>query len=206
MKLGRIFSTYLKGYQPFEYWKERGKVYQKEFVLSKDLELEEKILVDYLKGINFESVLEVGCGFGRITNKILSNFQVKKYLAIDLSEDQIKNAKKLCVDFKNIQFRKSTIQAFKINEKFDLVLGVKVLLHVPPKEIESVIKKLIDLTSNHIVNVDFSSRFKPKIILPHNFVHKYKEIYSNDRRVNEVKEIPITEKDSLYHSKIILNQ
>ena len=202
MKLGRIFSTYLKGYQPFEYWKERGKVYKKEFVGNKDLELEEKILVDYLKGINFESVLEIGCGFGRITNKILSNFQVKKYVAIDLSEDQIKNAKKLCVDFKNIQFRKSTIQAFKINEKFDLVLGVKVLLHVPSEEIESVIKKLIDLTSNHIVNVDFNSRYKPKILLPHVFVHKYKEIYSNDRRVNEVKEIPITEKESLYHAKI----
>jgi len=103
MKLGRIISTFLKGYHPNEYWEKRGKVYQKEFVSSKGLELQEKILVDYLKGIHFESVLEIGCGFGRITNKILSNFPEKKYVAIDLSEDQINNAKKLCVDFKKIR-------------------------------------------------------------------------------------------------------
>jgi len=205
MKLGRIFSTYLKGYQPFEYWKERGKAYKKEFVRTKDHDLQEKMLVDYLKGINFESVLEIGCGFGRITNKILSNFQVKKYVAIDLSKDQIKNAEKLCAGFNNVQFRKSMIQDFEINEKFDLILGAKVLIHITPQEIQPVIKKLIGLGSN-IVNVDFNSKYKPKIFLPHNFKHNYKEIYSNDKRVSEVKEIPITEKDSIYHAKIKLNQ
>lgn len=201
MKLGRIISTFLKGYHPNEYWEKRGKVYLKEHVPDKFYYQQEKELVNYLKGINFDSVLEVGCGFGRITHTILSNFPEKKYVAIDLSEDQINNAKKLCKDFENIEFIQSTIQDFKTTDKFDLVLGAEVLLHVPSDEIVPVIKKLVGHSNHHIINIDFNSKNIPKFLLPHNFVHNYKELYSNDSRINEVVEIPINEKQSIYHAK-----
>ena len=57
--------------------------------------LQEQILVEYLrKNISFSTVLEVGCGFGRITKIILSNFpEVTEYVAVDLSPDQIENAR-----------------------------------------------------------------------------------------------------------------
>jgi len=51
-----------------------------------------------------------------------------------------------------------------------------------------------------------SERSKTKFLLPHNFAHKYEELYSNDSRINEVVEIPINEKQSIYHAKIIQNQ
>lgn len=203
MKISRILKSYVKGYHPNDYWKERGKLYQKEFVSNKFYQRQENKLLDYLKTIKFETVLEVGCGFGRITQLILSNFPVKKYLAIDLSEDQIKNAKKICSNFKNIEFKNITIQDLKPNDKFDLVLGVEVLLHVLPKEINSVLKKLIYLSNKDIINIDFNSTHTPKIILPHNFTHNYKKIYSEFSEISRVMEIPIDEKHSLYHSQVI---
>jgi len=82
-------------YIPNEYWFERGKKYKEEFRYNKNSELQERVLLDYLKKIpssfsSFSTVLEVGCGFGRITKLLLSNFSnIQEYIAIDLSPDQI---------------------------------------------------------------------------------------------------------------------
>src|SRR6266487_6966424 len=85
-------------YIPHEYWFNHGKTYKKEFRYNKNFELQEKILIDYLKdnvsASSFSTVLEVGCGFGRITKLLLSNFpHIREYIGIDLSPDQIENAK-----------------------------------------------------------------------------------------------------------------
>ncbi|MGA8739384.1 MAG: hypothetical protein WB501_10195, partial [Nitrososphaeraceae archaeon] len=62
-------------YIPREYWLERGKVYKQEFQYNKKFKLQEQTLVEYLKkNIPFSTVLEVGCGFGRITKILLSAF------------------------------------------------------------------------------------------------------------------------------------
>jgi len=62
-------------YIPNEYWTQRGKDYKKNFKYDDKFELQEQILIEYLKKYSFDSVLEVGCGFGRIT-KLLLNFRV----------------------------------------------------------------------------------------------------------------------------------
>src|SRR5437660_7231958 len=81
-------------YIPHEYWFKHGRTYKDEFRYNKNFELQEKILIDYLKDVSssFSSVLEVGCGFGRITKLLLSHFpNITEYFAIDLSPDQIEN-------------------------------------------------------------------------------------------------------------------
>ncbi|HYV52899.1 MAG TPA: class I SAM-dependent methyltransferase, partial [Candidatus Eisenbacteria bacterium] len=85
-------------YVPNEYWYERGKRYREEFRPNEKSALQEKILLHYLINISlsssFSTVLELGCGFGRITKLLLSNFpDIQEYTAIDLSSDQIENAK-----------------------------------------------------------------------------------------------------------------
>src|SRR2546426_10727046 len=85
-------------YIPHEYWFKHGKTYKEDFRYNKNFELQEKILIDYLKNkvSSFSTVLEAGCGFGRITKLLLTNFpNITEYLAIDLSLDQIENAKEL---------------------------------------------------------------------------------------------------------------
>ena len=83
----------LSGYDPKKYWKKRGKVYRDQFQYSDFFEKQESFLLEHLKKFNFNSILEFGCGFGRITKIILKNFDVEEYKAVDISIDQIDNAK-----------------------------------------------------------------------------------------------------------------
>ena len=68
------------------------------------------MLSEYLRNFSpkFKNVLEVGCGFGRITKLVLSNQpDIQKYTAIDLSPDQINNAE---------QYVRSGIDNRRIND------------------------------------------------------------------------------------------
>jgi trans-aconitate methyltransferase len=116
-------------YNPREYWLARGKVYKEQFKYDPEKQLQEEVLLGYLKNISpFHTVLEIGCGFGRISNLVLSNFPaVQEYVATDMSPDQLETAK---------SFVKSDIQSLQLDKKYDLVIAVSVLLHILPGEIK----------------------------------------------------------------------
>jgi putative sugar O-methyltransferase len=186
-------------YVPKEYWLERGKVYKQEFQYNRKFKLQEQMLIDYLKkNVSFSNILEVGCGFGRITKLLLSNFsEVTDYVAVDLSPEQIENAKKYVseVDNKNtLKFIVSDIQSLSLDTKYDLVIAPEVLLHILPAEIKDVIAKLENWSKKNIVNVDWYEEVVPRKAAPHNFIHQYEEIYLRMPRVVRVTRIPITKK------------
>lgn len=196
-------------YIPHEYWSNRGKTYKKEFRYNKNFELQEKILIDYLKNnlpsSSFSTVLEVGCGFGRITKLLLSNFpNIREYLAIDLSPDQIENANELIkstIESKaNLTFLDSDIQSFRIQKKYDLVMASEVLMHILPFEIEDVMHKLVSMSNAHIVNIDWFEQRPPSKAAPHNFIHQYEKLYRNMPEVSNVCRIPIMKKGSWFKS------
>ena len=151
-------------YNPAEYWHERGKVYKQNFRYNKDFVLQEEVLISYLSNNLFTAsdltypVLELGCGYGRITKLLLNKFHkmVKEYLAVDLSPHQIENAKEYVYPNDNkITFSVSDIQSLDTNKKYDLVILSEVLLHVLPSDIEIIIKKVISLSNKHIINIDW---------------------------------------------------
>lgn len=192
-------------YLPNEYWSKHGRTYKDEFRYNKNFELQEKILIDYLKNnVSFSNVFEIGCGFGRITKLLLSNFpNITEYLAIDLSPHQIENAKELIGQSIGIReheptitFMVSDIQSFQIQKKYDLVIASEVLMHILPSEINRVICKLINLSNEHIVSIDWYEEQTPKKAEPHNFIHQYEKIYRNVPGVSNVYRVPIIKKGS----------
>jgi trans-aconitate methyltransferase len=198
-------------YVPNEYWYERGKRYREEFRPNKKSALQEKILLDYLINIStfssFSTVLELGCGFGRITKLLLSNFpNVQEYTAIDLSPDQIENAKEFVrpvIETKEhnpLTFIVSDIQSFQNDKKYDLVISAEVLLHILPSEIEQVMNKIVNMSNEHVINIDWYQRKAPRNVAPHNFIHQYEKIYRSMPAVLDVYRIPIVKRDSWFRS------
>lgn len=193
-------------YNPSEYWHERGKVYKKNFRYDKDKRLQEEFLLTHLNGISgsFKSVLELGCGFGRITKLLLTNYDnITEYLAVDISPDQIENAKALISSAKlsnkiKLDFLVSDIQSLKLDKQYDLVILSEVLLHILPTEIDSIVNKLMSMTKKHIINIDWYEDQPPKTQAPHNFIHQYESIYKKYTEPStSIERIPIKRKKLL---------
>jgi SAM-dependent methyltransferase len=191
-------------YNPSKYWHERGKIYKKNFRYDQNKRLQEEILIAHLNNISgsFKSVLELGCGFGRITQLLLTNYNsITEYLAVDISPDQIDNAKSLLSSTKlspelKLDFLVSDIQSLRLDKEYDLVILSEVLLHILPTDIDSIIKKLIALSKKHIMNIDWYEETPPKSHASHNFIHQYEALYKKytDASTTTIKRIPIKRK------------
>jgi trans-aconitate methyltransferase len=196
-------------YIPNEYWTERGKDYKKNFKYDHKFELQEQILIECLKNYSFDSVLEVGCGFGRITKLLLNNFpEIKEYFAFDLSSHQVENAKINIDGIENktiVQFAVSDIQSFQPTKKYDLVIASEVLMHVLPSEIEQIIQKLVSFSAKYVCNIDWFEEKIPKNAESFNFIHQYEKIYNHISSIKKVYRIPILKKKG-FLSKVDVKQ
>lgn len=171
--------------------------------------MQEEFLIAHLNNISgsFKSVLELGCGFGRITQLLLTNYNnITEYLAVDISPDQIENDKSLLSPTNKLSqqvkldFLVSDIQSLRLDKQYDLVILSEVLLHILPTDIDSVIKKLITLSKKHIINIDWYEDIPPKSQASHNFIHQYEALYkkytepSTTTTTTIIKRIPIKKK------------
>jgi len=199
----KFFSSILK-YDPKEYWFKRGKKFYNENIYEiKKYRKQEKKLLEYLSGLDFSTVFEIGCGYGRITRLIIDNFDIKEYLAIDISPHLIKKAKNLN-SFKNLHFKVCDVAEINVEKKFDLVLGVETLMHVKSKDITSVIEKLVRVSKKHLVNVDWYQESAPIIRARHTFVHDYTKIYGKIPKVKKVnyQDLELSPQSYLFHVQI----
>jgi len=82
-----------------EYWLERGRKYIDEQHTPPEFHrLQEQFLLDVLQrsGLPMRRVLEIGCGFGRITRLLAETWPDASITALDLSPEQLANARRHC--------------------------------------------------------------------------------------------------------------
>lgn len=66
------------------------------------------------------SVLELGCGCGILTEKLLSKFNIKTYTAVDIVEECETYIKEIS---QNIKFIPADIEKYNFEEKYDLIIS-----------------------------------------------------------------------------------
>src|SRR5262245_53711603 len=90
-----------------EYWMKRGRNYVHENLPQEFHRLQEKFLIDILRAsqLLLFSILEIGCGFGRITRLLAERSSDTKIIALDLSAEQLENARKYCLGQANVTFQ-----------------------------------------------------------------------------------------------------
>lgn len=170
-------------YNPKEYWVGAGT--HQTTLRWPGRQTQEKLLVEFLRGIEFKSVLDLGCAFGRIGMTVMENFDIDRYVGLDVSPDALKKFRGH-LDRKEILVRgspkidlvESMIEDFKSNEKFDLVISCEVLMHVKPEDLPNVILHTLGYSKKHVINLDY---WEPELSVPHlaahNFLHNYASHY-----------------------------
>lgn len=184
-------------YKPEPYWEKRGRNYINE---AKPSELDEQLdnTIHALEAFEFNSILEYGCGYGRLTEKLFDRFSPTRYVAFDLSKNQIIQAKNHNRS-RNIEFIRSTIDKFTTNETFDLVIGAEVLLHIPPPTIRQNMEKLCLFSKKFIMNIDpIYEEGKITTKKTTSFRHDYESIYKTIPNIVDVFSIPVNEKQDLF--------
>lgn len=103
---------------------------------------------DFLEKLKIETktkkVLDFGCGIGNLTERVI-NFNPKKVVAVDISDEAIKKAKdKPNVKNKNIEFRVENCEKLNLNSNsFDLAYGSGILHHLDLNKSLREIKRIL---------------------------------------------------------------
>ena len=98
-----------------------------------------EFLLEYLEKKEFHSIIEVGCGDGRIISEVYRKFKNKKIKGIDISNKAIFFAKAFNYEILEI-FEAKNIE--KCNQKYDIILLIEVFEHIPLDIRDSFLKSL----------------------------------------------------------------
>ncbi len=98
-----------------------------------------KLIINALKEMSFDSLLEVGCSAGPNLSLIKKNFPDAELHGVDINEDSIEVAKK---KVKGVTFSVGLVSKLPCEKKkFDVVLADAVLMYTGPDEIKKVLRE-----------------------------------------------------------------
>jgi SAM-dependent methyltransferase len=172
-------------YDPVPYWTANGPHLSPPGSDSPEqaaVRVELQLLIEELQEINgpISSVLDVGCGQGRLAAFLLDVLPAAKYSGLDLAESQLKGTLAVRPDAE--QFYLSTLQDFDATKhmgQWDLVIASEVLLHIPPFEVEKACNVLKAITGKYLITVDWSQPLAGEIA-PWNWLHDYDKLLEPD--------------------------
>lgn len=175
-----------------KYWLDRGKIYYDQHKKLNPISklrfyAQEESIIRLLHKYEFRSVLEIGCGYGRITKLLLNekNFHIKRYLAIDISIDQIIKSKELIKDDR-IDWKMQNVLDMDYDNEFDLVIASEIFMHLNPDEIKIGIDNALKASKNIVLNVDWCAPKEALEVGGYCFQYDYHKLYG-DRFLEEVK-------------------
>jgi SAM-dependent methyltransferase len=163
-----------------EYWLARGRNYIGEAFPARYHRLQEQFLLDVLAngGLRLNRVLELGCGFGRITRLLAQRFPQARITALDLSPEQLANARRYCAGCENVAFEPYDFYSGQPlpGADFDAAIAIEVFLHHPEAVVRGLFAKLAG-AARYIVNLDWSEPW-PWPTPEHVWVHDFARLYA----------------------------
>lgn len=126
-------------------------------------------VINELNEIDFNNLLDVGCGDGRLIHEINKNFAEKELIGIDYSAKAIDLAKALNPKIAS-SYQQINISTQKIGKPFDIITMIEVLEHINPDEIEVFLQGIADhLNETGTLIITVPSKLHPR--LPKHYQH-----------------------------------
>lgn len=181
----------IDAYDQVAYWRERGKTYFDDYQPGPDRETQELALAGILRQLAPHTVLDVGCGFGRMALIVMQTLPDTTYLGIDVSVHQVMHAVGMVREPRAAFLAMALEDLPEQREPWDLVLACEFLMHVPPERIEATVARLIGI-GRTLVTLDWDQPIDAEP-MAHNFLHDYRALLGRD-----AVHVPISATQGLY--------
>jgi SAM-dependent methyltransferase len=100
-----------------------------------------QLVLDQLAKTRFSSLIDIGCGDGRLLREIASHYAGKDLLGIDASSRAIQLAQALNP---GIRYQATDLFKERIHEKFDVATLIEVIEHISPDDLPKFIHAVAD--------------------------------------------------------------
>jgi trans-aconitate methyltransferase len=154
-------------YDPQEYWTTAPPMKVRPAHVRQELALGNAI-----QHLNPKSILEVGCGWGRVGRLLCALWPDASYTGIDISPDRIKEARERLPE--RAELITTDLLNFKPGNGYDLVVAVEVLMHVRPPDLSTAISRMKGWANRWVYTLDWTQALHPDDpVAPWNFRYDY---------------------------------
>ncbi len=101
-----------------------------------------EVVMNEVADIDFNSLIDVGCGDGRFIREVRSRYNDKQLVGVDYSDRAIRLAKALNP---RLDYRAKDITVDSFDTKFDIVTMIEVLEHIVPDDVAKFVRHLAQL-------------------------------------------------------------
>jgi 2-polyprenyl-3-methyl-5-hydroxy-6-metoxy-1,4-benzoquinol methylase len=166
-----------EGWDPRKYWADMGPWLAGPGAHTKEHKETEKQLRGILRTLGpIRSVLDVGCGRGRLASVLAKVLPHAQYTGIDVGMEQAMATLNVRPDGET---HAVALQDFYPGATYDLVLASEVLLHIPPDEIEHAVDRLFKLSAKWIVTIDWTEPIPGVEPAYWNWIHDYSSLFGD---------------------------
>lgn len=163
-------------YDPVAYWRKRGRTFEAEARGHTDWGGENEPLMALLRTLRFGSVLEVGCGFGRVAELILAERPEVRYTGLDVSQRLVESARRR---LPRQEFIRADLATYRTPWTWDLVLSVLCLGHILPNDVAGVVARMRGWAARDLVIVEWDETGKAT---DYQFAHDYRDLLPDAHR------------------------
>lgn len=138
-------------------------------------------------------ILDLGCGTGNITLKVLERFPKAHVTCLDLSENMMEIAQEKLSEYDNVEYVVGDFTQIEITEKYDAIISSLALHHIPnDKEKEEMYKAIYDALT-------ISGVFYNADVIKAN--SEYNQKLNNRISVRDMKSNGVTDKEIVEHKE-----
>ncbi len=164
---------------------EAGQFFNKVDFQSQGYKRQEEVFRGFLKGLRalkelhedqkpIETVLEVGCGNGRMLKTIIEELHPSIYDTVDIKIDD--SIKPLFNNWYEMDITNNDFDEVIRGKQYDLILASEVFMHIKPEDISPIISKLTKLLAPNaiIINIDWVYQPQESTWC---YIHDYDKLY-----------------------------
>ena len=138
-------------------------------------------------------ILDLGCGPGNITKKVLERYPQAEITCLDLSENMIEIAKEKLSEYKTIKYIVGDFTKTDITEKYDAIISSLALHHIPTDEEKQEMYKAI-----YEALTDEGVFYNADVILGNS---TYNEKLNNTVATQDMKKVGVTQEEINTHKQ-----